>query len=93
MVILGKMWMVSAIVWNGVCYHYRLLEYAYMSMILVHVLIYLIVSPAYLHGSINDIGRALYHITIYWLYRYFGDSIHIVSFILHAQYFKQYIYA
>ncbi len=37
--------------------------------------------------------RALYHITIYRLYRYFGYTLHIVSFILVTRYFKQYIFA
>ncbi len=36
---------------------------------------------------------ALYHITIYQLYRYFGYTIHIVSFILVTRYFRRYIFA
>ncbi len=36
--------------------------------------------------------RALYHIVIYQLYRYFGYTIHIVSFILVTRYLKQYIF-
>ncbi len=36
---------------------------------------------------------AMYHITIYRLYPYFGYMIHIVSFILVTRYFKRYIFA
>ncbi len=42
---------------------------------------------------INIMIRALYHIAIYRLYRYFGYMIHIVSFILVTRYFKWYILA
>ncbi len=37
--------------------------------------------------------RALYCISIYWLYQYFGYTMHIVSFILVTQYLKRYIFA
>ncbi len=37
--------------------------------------------------------RALYRMEVYRLYRYFGYTVHIVSFILVKQYFKQCIFA
>ncbi len=36
-------------------------------------------------------SRDLYRVTIYWVYRYFGYTIHIVSFILVTRYFTRYI--
>ncbi len=40
----------------------------------------------------SDWSRALYHITIYRLYRYFDYTIHIASFILVTQYLKWYTF-
>ncbi len=40
----------------------------------------------------RSLSRSLYHIMIYQLYRYFGYTIHIVSFNLVTRYFKLYIF-
>ncbi len=50
-------------------------------------------TPSGVLSGYTLVTRALYHTMIYQLYRYFGFTIHIVSFILVVRYFKQYIFA